>query len=63
MKQIIESLILANKAGERLRIYRVEGGKDEFCIGSADDPAGHFTFHAADCDELCNAIRKIVVGD
>ena len=63
MKQIIESLLLENKSGERLRVYKVEGGKDEFCLGSADDPDGHFSFRASDAEDICNAIHKIVGGE
>jgi hypothetical protein len=61
MKKIIESVVLENKNGQRLRIYRIEGGST-FCIGieGGDD---HFEFEENEADDICNAIGKVVDGE
>ena len=57
MKKQIESIILTDEHGQRLRIYRV-GGSDIFCIGPEDDE--HFEFKAEDAKEIIEAINTVI---
>jgi hypothetical protein len=59
MKQIIESVVLENDKGQRLRLYKVDGG-NTYCIGGdADD---HFEFTAREAEDICNAIGSLIDG-
>ena len=61
MKKIIESVVLENKNGQRLRIYKIENG-NTFCIG-LEGESDHFEFEANEADDICNAIGKVVDGE
>ena len=54
----IESVILENKTGRRLRIYKVENS-NSFCIG-LEDGNDHFEFEVGDAEEITNAINVVV---
>ena len=59
MTKKTESIILENKDGQRLRIYRVENteGKDlTFCIGLEGEGQDHFTFYQEDAVDITSAI-------
>jgi hypothetical protein len=58
MQKTIESIILQNDKGQRLRIYKVEDG-DTYCIG-VEDGDDHFEFSSEEAQEVCNALGKIV---
>ena len=58
MKQTIESVVLDNEKGQRLRIYKVEGS-DTYCIG-VEDGDDHFEFSSEEAQEVCNALGKVV---
>jgi hypothetical protein len=61
MKKIIESVVLENKIGQRLRIYKIENG-DNFCIG-IEGESDHFEFEAPEADDICSAIGNVVDGE
>jgi hypothetical protein len=58
MRTKIESIILENKEGQRLRIYQVEGS-NTFCIGLESD-SDHFSFAIEDAAIITDAINKVV---
>jgi|CXWL01.1.fsa_nt_gi hypothetical protein len=58
MKKQTESIVLENKTGQRLRIYKVDGS-DTFCIG-IEGESDHFEFQSRDADEIKAAIGVIV---
>ena len=63
MTKKTESIILENKDGQRLRIYRVENteGKDlTFCIGLEGEGQDHFTFYPEDAGDITSAIDTVV---
>ena len=60
MKRTIESVVLENDKGQRLRLYKVDGG-NTYCIGG-DDADDHFEFTAREAAEICNAIGSLVDG-
>lgn len=60
MKKQIESIVLENKTGQRLRIYKIENS-NSFCIGLEDD-GDHFEFEAGDAEEITNAIDAVVAS-
>ena len=63
MTKKTESIILENKDGQRLRIYRVENteGKDlTFCIGLEGEGQDHFTFYSEDAVDITSAIDTVV---
>ena len=57
MKKEIDSVVLVNKAGQRLRIYKVEG-TNTFCIGL--EGQDHFEFEANTHNEIIDAICMVV---
>ena len=59
MKKQIESIVLQNKVGQILRIYKVENS-DTFCIGQED--ADHFEFTVEEAEEIVIAINTVVNG-
>ncbi len=60
MKKQTESMVLENKEGLRLRIYKVEGdGPISFCIG-VDGDETHFEFGAGDAEQITAAIDVVV---
>ncbi len=62
MKQEIESIVLENKGGQRLRIYRVEGSCDEYCIG-LDGESDHFVFTAEESVIIRESIERVIDED
>ena len=60
MKTEYETLILTNKNGQRLRIYKIEDTDDDFCIGLEGDGQDHFYFKASEAEIITEAINKTV---
>jgi hypothetical protein len=63
MTKKTESIILENKDGQRLRIYRVENTEDKaltFCIGLEGEGQDHFAFYPEDAVDITSAIDTIV---
>ena len=60
VKKQTESIVLENKQGQKLRIYRVEGS-DTFCIGLEDDE--HFEFEAGDAEVITKSINTVVYSN
>lgn len=59
MKTQIETIVLTNKAGQKLRVYLVDGASPpEFCIGR--DGGDHFSFFAQDAEDIAGAINSVV---
>ena len=60
MKKQIESIILENTNGQRLRIYKVDGNRPlSFCIGVEGDET-HFEFTVDDAETIVAAINSVV---
>lgn len=58
MHKEIESVVLHNKHGQQLRIYKVENSSDEFCIG-LDGHQDHFIFKYSEYENITNAIVEV----
>ena len=64
MKKQVESIVLENDSGQRLRIYKVDAdGPPTFCIGVEGDETEHFEFTEMDADVITSAIASVVDGD
>ena len=60
MKIEHESIVLENRDGQRLRIYKVDNAEDDFCIGLEGEDQDHFNFKACDMAPLLRSIKYIV---
>ncbi|NCQ52047.1 hypothetical protein GW796_09160 [archaeon] len=60
MKTQTESIILTNKEGQQLRIYKLEGeGPLLFCLG-IDGDSEHFRFSADDAEYITKEVDVVV---
>jgi hypothetical protein len=57
MKKTIDSVTLANKEGQSLLIYKVEGSTSDFAIGLEN--GDHFFFSGDEAQKVIDAILEV----